>query len=177
MNVCVLRKLVVKAIVSIVVGTCHGESLAQQPALTEITGVLLRAGRPVPGAAVSGCSEFGQFDLASCHRTFETQTDIQGRFRFFQETGYPECTKCPCIPDAPSACDPSWFIKFQIETKKETALVMASQMGNGLVSAEFECDLEIGKVVPASRYGTKFMELYCFPKKTVEAHKSQVQQQ
>ncbi len=154
--------LTIKTAIFIVLGLIHGTCFSQQPVLTEITGVLMKAGHPVSGATIEGCTEFAK-KASTCAKPFNTKTDRRGHFRFFQETGYPECTKCPCIPGAPSACDPQWYIIFQVKTKKETVLVYATQLGDGLVSAEFECDIERGIRVPIIWGGAKLKELVCFP--------------
>ncbi len=161
--------LVIKTAVSFALGLMHGTCFSQQPIVTEISGVLTKAGRPISGATIKGCTDIRQTNPSTCAKPFSTKTDKRGSFRFFQETGYPECTKCPCIPGAPSACDPQWYIIFQVIARNEPLLVIASQMGNGLVSAEFLCDIEKGKLVPIIWNGASTKELVCFPHTYVES--------
>lgn len=141
---------------------------AHEPVLTEISGVLLQARRPVANAVISGCTDLRSYKSPTCNRPFKTKTDSKGRFTFVQETGYPECTVCPCIPGQPSACDPSWFIWFRADTGKVSVVFNAISMGNGLVSAEFECDIES----PITQSNApRISEIGCQPMKYIESRR------
>jgi len=141
---------------------------AHEPVLTEISGVLLRAKHPVPNAVISGCTDLRSYKSPTCNRPFKTKTDAKGRFTFVQETGYSECTVCPCKPGQPSACDPSWFIWFRAETGKFSVLFNAISMGNGLISAVFECDIESAENQSS---GQRVTEIGCQPKKYIESRR------
>ena len=164
-----MRRLAFLIAISIAFGMGYSPCYAQNFVLTEVTGVLLRGGRPVTGATLSGCTNARDSDFNSCNKSFSTTSDSKGRFRFYQETGYPECTICPCVPGVPSACDPQWYVIFQVKTPREKVFVYASQMGNGLVKAEFECDLQKEKVPHTFRDGRSMMEMVCFPHTLVES--------
>lgn len=150
----------------VVCSACIGHELV----VTKVSGVLLSAKRPVPDAVITGCTDFRSYKSASCSRPFRTTTDAKGKFSFSQETGYPECTVCPCKLGIPSACDPSWFIWFRAEKGEITVLFNAISMGNGLISAEFECDLEAAKSLSVKKGNAHSdPEVECQPTKYTES--------
>ena len=169
-----LRPHWVQAILATACFVVCGVCVAHELVVTEVSGVLLSAKRPVPNAVISGCTDFRSYKSTSCSRPFRTTTDAKGQFSFFQETGYPECTVCPCNRGTPSACDPSWFIWFQAEKGEVSVLFNAISMGNGLISAEFECDLEAAKSPSVKQSKAHSVpEVGCQPKKYIESRSAE----
>ena len=117
-----------------------------EPVIGEIQGVLVEYGIPVSGATVLGCGDLPKMGGSPCSKAFEVRTNAKGEFSFFQETGYPACTVCPCYKDKPQSCDPILYFSFSVLMHGMSASFEERGIGFGAKKVKLEC--EVGKWVP-----------------------------
>ncbi|MES2938630.1 MAG: hypothetical protein V4864_13170 [Pseudomonadota bacterium] len=107
----------------------------------EISGIILRNGKPVPGLLIASCADFQVVPRASaCEHPIRVTTDHMGRFAYKSLTGVrppPPGSSCRggCIGD------PGWGYWFRLQDQHITRHYWNGGLGYGRVKVRIECEL------------------------------------